>query len=168
MYHHQLKPIKTNRKAFSLVEIIVVMTVLGIISCVFGNYLYLVTNAWSMINTQNSKIVSERLVMDRVIDDIRQIGYYDRDNWEIKPALFKFNDENDKAMEYRLKEGAPTVLTLSGQEMLDDLTDPGGLQFTYYDGDGRVTDDKDAVRSVRVRISTRDITLESVARIRNL
>jgi len=122
-----------NKRGFTLVELVIVITIVGIIAGVVGYILPAVVRGWTFKTNRNDLLSDGRLAMNRMAREIREI----KDLTGVITASasqLRFLDIGDLDITYslsgtdlnRTEDGAANVLASS----------VSGLSFSYYDNGG--------------------------------
>jgi prepilin-type N-terminal cleavage/methylation domain-containing protein len=61
-----------REQGFTLIEIVVTIVITGIIAYIFLNFFSLGTDSYTLIETRNDVLQDERVVLDRMVREIRQ------------------------------------------------------------------------------------------------
>jgi prepilin-type N-terminal cleavage/methylation domain-containing protein len=157
-----------RKNGFTLIELVVVISVVGIISTIIGSMLLGAIDAWAFKFNRNDILWDSRLAMDRMTREIRTI----RNAASITTASssqFRFIDAGNKDITYgmsstnlnRTENGATNLLA----------ENVSSLAFTYYDASGAVTGVLVNIRRVRISLTLtkngENVYLRSDASTRN-
>jgi len=157
-----------NKKGSTLIELIMVITVIGIISLVLAPFISSTLDSWFFNKTERDCLFSARLAINRMVREIRQIDDTDSVN-TFTATEFEFVDENSTTINY---QQSGTSLMRNTNELTDKLQNPGGLTLTYLDTDGNVTAVSTDIRMVRIQLiltsGESSITIQSLSRFRNI
>ena len=137
-----------KQKGFTLIELIVVITIIGIIAGVTGFILLGVADAWTFKFNRADLLADGRLALNRMTREIREV----KDLTSVTTATssqFRFTNTGNVDITYGL----------SGSDLdrtVDSVTnvlaqDVSSLSFTYYDSDG------DTIATPTVSPSSTDI-----------
>jgi len=163
-----MKPHKKNKRGFTLIEAVMVISIAGLIAFLVGNFVITSIQAWLLVSVRSSAANSARVAMNRMTAEIKSVNR-PQSLFIIQPSECQFLDINNDTIDFRQ----------SGSDLMRDndilatgLTSPEGIRFIYLDVDGLPTDSILDIRSIRIWLSLslgdQRITLESAARIRNL
>ncbi len=137
-----------NKKGFTLVEIVMAITIAGIIVSIFAVVINSGMGVWFLIKGQRSIMMETRGVMKRMVREIRI---------------------NKDARIYYQQDGMD--LKRNGLVLLENLASPGGLEFVYLDASGEVTAIDEDIRTIRITIIVEEgdnrVRLRGAASIRN-
>lgn len=157
-----------SKRAFTLIELIMVMTIVGIISAMFVPFISAALDSWALNKSERDVMFSARLALNRMVREIRQT----KDTNLITTFTateFAFIDSNDNSINFR--QSGNTLLRNS-DELTDKLQNPGGLALTYLDSGGNVTGVRDDIRTVRIILAltseSSSVTVRSFARFRRI
>lgn len=143
-------------KGFTLIELIIVITIIGIIAGAVGFILLGSIDAWTFKFNRNDLLWDARLSMNRMSREIREI----RDLTSVTTATssqFRFINVDDVDITYslsstdlnRTEDGTSNVLA----------ENVSGLTFTYYDSSGatisspNVSPSETDIRRVRINLT---------------
>lgn len=156
-----------DRKAFTLIELIMVIAIIGIIAMMTAPFISTAVDSWLFSRTERDVVFSARLAMNRMIREIREINGTDSVLTFTNTTL-SFNDIDNDSISY---QQSGTALLRNSDELTDKLRDPGGLSFNYLDSSGNVTAVKAEINMVRVKLildsGDSTISIQSLARLRN-
>src|SRR3989338_9788431 len=140
------------RKGVTLIELIMVITVMGILTAVSSMYIKETIDLWRFLTFRSEVTAQVRTALLRMGREIRQI----RDDLSVNTAnvsQFQFVDINNAAIDYQL----------SGNNLLRnaDILASGvsGLSFTYYDADNqaltvpKVSPDNTDIRRINISLT---------------
>jgi type II secretory pathway pseudopilin PulG len=157
-----------NRKGFTLVETIMVFTLITILSFGMGNFIITLMRSWALISSRDSATSRGRVAMNRMLSELRRLK---KPNNIITytTAEVRFLDVDSSDIDFKQ---TGTDLYRNTAILATNLITGEGLRFTYLGATGEVVAAKQDIRSIRVRLylasGTERITLESAARVRNL
>lgn len=157
-----------NRKAFTLIELILVITIVGIIAAVVPTFISASLDSWIFNTTERDLVFGARLAINRMVREIRQLKNSDSIT-TFTDTEVAFLNIDDASINFR--QSANSLLRNSF-ELANKLQDPGGLTFTYLDANGAETGIQDDIRMVRIKLilvsAGNIITIQSLARFRNI
>ena len=158
-----------NKKAFTLIELIVVIVIIGIVAGLAVSFVVGVVDSWFLSKVERDLVFNGRLALNRMVREIRQIRDVD-DIDTFTDTQFKFTDINDNVIDF---QQSGTLLLRNDDELANNLknTNGGGLAFTYFDSDSSVTAVQADVRMVQIKLVLESggisVTVRSLARFRN-
>ena len=160
--------IHPEKKGFTLIETVVVFTLLAIIAFGIGSFIINAMRAWVFMSGRESAVSRARTAMNRMVAELRRIrrpqNILVSTTWECQFLDLAIDNIDFKQ--------SGTSLLRNSDILATGLLSPEGLRFTYLDATGEVISTKLDMRSIRVWLSlasgTQLVTLESSARIRNL
>ncbi len=123
-----------NGAGFTLIELVIVITIIGIITGVVAFTLLGAVDAWTFKFNRSELLSDGRLAMNRMVREIREIK--NRGNvTKAKSSEFRFINTSDVDIKYKLDNGDLLNRTEDGTknllaEYVSDLT------FTYFDSSG--------------------------------
>lgn len=157
-----------NKKSFTLIEMVLVTTILAVIAVAVAPYITIALDSWVVNKTERNLVFSARLATNRMVREMREI----KDTASITTFTsteFEFMDINDNTINY---QQSTSLLLRNFDELTDQLQDPGGLTFTYLDSSGNPTATKNDIRMVRITLvlisGDISIAIESLAKLRNV
>jgi len=171
-----------NKKAFTLIEFIIVMAVVGIIAGVAVPFAVIAIDGWVATTQLTDLSYQARFSLLRMTREIRELNATDlATNLVAFTAInIRFINMNGEEIRYQQNNNnlrrryrtSPSAGWESWNNLCDKLQDPGGLTLVYLDEDGVVTAVKADVRMVKITLvlisNNQAITVESLARFRNL
>lgn len=146
-----------HKKGFTLIELIIVITILGIAGGVVGYILMGTVDAWTFKANRNDILCDGRLAMNRMVREIREIK--DRSNVsKAKSSEFRFINASDVDIKYKLDRDGLLNRTENGTENLlaEYVSD---LTFTYFDSGGATINNPDTspdatdIRRIRINLT---------------
>lgn len=124
-----------KNKGFTLVELVIVITIIGIAASIIGTMLLGVVNAWTFKFNRNDILWDGRLALDRVTREIRTV----KNSTSVtlaSTAQFRFTDTGNKDITYSLTS---TNLNRTEDGIANLLAaDVSSITFTYYYANGTV------------------------------
>ena len=146
--------INMNKRGFTLVELVIVITIVGIISVVIGSMLLGTVKAWTFKFNRNDSLWDGRIALDRMTREIRAI----KNTTSVttaSAAQFRFIDAGNKDITYSMSS---TNLNRTENGTANLLAENvSSLAFTYYDTNGNTiatpTVSPSATNIRRIRIS---------------
>jgi type II secretory pathway pseudopilin PulG len=157
-----------SSKGLTLVEAIVVVTLMAIITFGIGIYITTSMQAWILISGRDAAVTTARTAMNRMVSELRCIR--EIQSFEASKCDFIDIDMNNIVF---MQSGSNLLRTFLGSSniLATGLSLTEGLRFTYLDATGEVTAVKENIRSIRIKLylssGAQYTTLESSARIRN-
>lgn len=146
--------VSNDSKGFTLIEMVMVITLLGIIGGIIAIPLYIGTKGWLEATTREGITESGRIAIERMMREIRNTSRTAANNPCISTATataFSFSDAGGD-----LAACNTTTFSLSGTNLLrgaDILAnDVNSLAFTYYDNANAPTAVAANVRRVGIEI----------------
>lgn len=163
-----------RKNGFTLIELVVVISVVGIISTIVGSILLGAIDAWVFKFNRNDILWDSRLAIDRMTREIRTI----RNATSVttaSSAQFRFIDAGDKDITYSISS---TNLNRTENGTANLLAENvSSLAFTYYDTNGNtiaiptVSPAATNIRRVRINFTLtkngENVYLQSEASARN-
>ncbi len=122
-----------RKKGFTLIELIIVITIIGIIAGVVGYILLGTVDAWTFKANRNDLLWDGRLAVNRMVREIREI----KDLTSVTTASssqLRFTNINNNSITYSLS-GAGLNRTKDGTANIL-AQNVSSLSFTYYDSGG--------------------------------
>lgn len=157
-----------GRRAFSLVEAVIVFTLIAVISLGLGSIITTLMRSYILISGRDVATGKARNAMNRMLSEIR-LARKPQNITTYASTEIEFIDLNSQTINFRQ---VGQFLYRNSATLETGLVAPGGLRFTYLGATGEVTTVKNDIRSIRVRLyivgGTERVTLESSARIRTL
>lgn len=153
----------SNRRGFTLVEIIMVIVIVSIISVVLANYLFSLTRGWHFLSGQRRMVIEADAALTSMTKDIRRIQAGSSIS-TFTPTQITFVDIDSVPITYN-QSGAS--LLRSGAVVLNNLQT---LAISYLKGDGTTALVNSEIVLVRVRLTTvsgsNKFVCESSSRVR--
>jgi len=155
------------KKGFTLIEAVIVMTLVSVLALGIGSFILTAMQAWSLVSQRSSQVNVGRVAMNRMTAEIRRIKALTLlTTYTVTRCAF--TDMNNNPIDY---QQSGTSLMRNSDILASGLASPGGLQFTYLNNMGLTASGTPEMYSIRIKISlvsgTQRMTLESSARIRN-
>lgn len=155
-----------KKKGFTLVEAIIAIVITAIIALAIATYIREGIEAWRFLSGQKSLALTSRSAMNRVVKELRRIRRNTNiTTWSTQEITFLDVDVQTVTFS---QEG--TSLLRNGEVLLDNLEDPGGLQFSYLNETGSQAATSNDIQLVRCKLTVAKddnrFILESAARIR--
>ena len=159
--------VSMNRKAFTLIEVYIAISVIAIIAAVLAPFISTLADSWLFSRAERDVVFSARLAINRMVREIREIKNT-ASIFDYGASSFTFVNIDDSTVNF---SQSGSSLMRNSNELLNKLQVSGGLTFTYLDSAGAVTAVKADIRRVRIRLVVtsmgRTLTIESLARFRN-
>lgn len=159
-----------KKRSFTLIELIMVITVVGIIAAVLAPFIATSFDAWIFHNSERDVLFSGRLAMNRMLREIRRIKNLSSIT-TFSATEFDFLDIDSNRIDFKQSGG---ILLRNADELTNKLLNPGGLSFTYLkstDPDVAAVQKQD-IRIVRIRLQLvsgdSTLSIQSSLRLRNL
>jgi prepilin-type N-terminal cleavage/methylation domain-containing protein len=124
-----------KEKGFTLIEVIIVITIVGIVSVIIGSMLLGVVKAWTFKINRNDILWDGRLAMDRMTREIRTI----KDSTSVttaSAAQFRFTDTGNKDITYSLSSTNLNRTENGAANLL--AANLSAFTFTYYNSSDAV------------------------------
>ncbi|MBI5399880.1 hypothetical protein HZB07_04640 [Candidatus Saganbacteria bacterium] len=157
---------KCHRKAFTLIEEVMIIVIIGVLAMVFAVYIREGTAAWQFLSTQKNLALSSRAALNRINRELKRVNQ----NFNItiySSSEISFIDIDNNVVDFRQ---SGSQLLRGSQVLLNNLQSPNGLTFQYFNSSGDITADPSQMRVVRCRLAVVDrgnkFALESAAGIR--
>lgn len=145
-----------NKRGFTLIELVIVITIVGIIAGVVGYILLATVQGWTFKVNRNDLLCDGRLAMNRMVREIREI----KDLTSVVTASasqFRFIDIGNLDITYtlsstnlnRTEDGTANLLA----------SNVSNLSFSYYDASGNtitiplVSPSSTDIRRVRINMT---------------
>ena len=165
-----------RKKSFTIIELVITMTVLVVIGWLGVSALLSGVDSWSMFNQRKELLTDGRMALDRMAREIRMV----KDKTSILTAdavIFSFVDADDNTLSFATNLSVierTENSTVNG--LLDNVTN---LSFTYYDANNSVivtpvvSPSETNIKRIRINISlnkgsSHALNLETDAWPRNL
>ena len=159
-----------NSKGYTFIELVIVISLLALLSFIFGAFITESMDAWVFIKARENALGTSRYAIERMVTEFRRIQ---------KPNMIITSTTSEVTF---VDIGAGTVTFSQEATNLWRNTDilatglvsgsGNGLRFTYLDANGNSTSVKQNIRSIRVWLKLNKfgqiMILESAARLRNL
>ncbi len=157
-----------DKKGFTLIELIMVITILGVLSAGLAGFITTAMDSWVFIKARETALSYSRNSIERMVREIRRVK---------KPTNIitaattecKFVDINYNTVCFS-QEG--TNLRRNNDIMTTGVSSPEGLKFSYFNASMEAVILNQDIRFIKVRLylkkGTQGVTLEDGARIRNL
>lgn len=155
-----------KRKGFTLIEMITVITLIGIVSAVITFYLWEAIDVWTFLGGQKRMVVSSQTAMYKMVREFKRVDYNDNiSHFTSKEVTFLDIDGDTISFS---QEG--TSLYRNSDVLLDDLDSSNGLVLTYLDEDGTPTPTGEEISVIRINLTVvrgeNRFVIESASRIR--
>lgn len=152
---------KINKKwqrGFTLIEIIVVISIMGVVANVVAMMLYQAIRATSAQFTFSDTQTEARYSLSRLTKEINRIRNHDDTLLDISnPNQLSFTDTDGKIITYFVsnnqlmrREQSIAGETVTARSLADSVTT---LTFTYFDEDGEITTTTENVRLIKPSVT---------------
>lgn len=145
-----------DKKGFTLIEMVMVITLLGIIGGIIAPPLYQATRGWFAVTTREGITESGRIAMERMMREVRNTRRTSANNPCISSAAatsFVFSNYSSDCSNPVTFDISGSNIQLNGINLADNVQT---LAFTYYDATNAPTAVVGNVRRVAIEIvSTR-------------
>lgn len=159
-----------KKPGFTLIESIAAVMVMTIIFFVFAAYISAGFESWRFIGGQKGMVLEARAALNRLMREFKLI------NGSANITVFtttevRFKDVDNLTVDIS-QEGSYLCRGngISNDSLLDHLQSPGGLVLTYLDTNEAVTNIRDNIAVIRIKITTikgeNRVVLQSAARLR--
>ena len=156
-----------RHKGYTLVELIIAVVIAGVIYSVFAQVINSGFDAWFFLKGQRTIMTDVRLVMKRMVRQIRTTAGADN-IIAFTATRYHFRNFNNEEIDYQ-QNGSD--LEQNGSVLLSNLDSASGLEFVYLDAAGNVTADKAGIRTIQITLVVKEgrnlVRLRSAAGIRN-
>ncbi len=158
---------RSSLTGFTLIEFIVVISIVGILSAGFSSYIIKTIDLWKFWSFRNEIVNQTRVALIRMGRDIRQIKKRtpaDQTIEEAAAASLQFRkvvDDSEIKMKYSYNSSLKELFYTVDTDGDDDLTyeaaypllsEIKNFSFTYYDRSGNVTTDASQVYLVKINV----------------
>lgn len=133
-------------KGVTLIEIVMVISIIGIISALLAPVILVGMDSWSYIKNRSELINNGRLAMNRMVREIREAK--EINNWE--DDRIEFIDINGNTIEFS-QEG--TLLLRNGDTLAVNLEENNGLSLNYWNSGGNTAVSADEIVRVEIILS---------------
>lgn len=169
--YHKIFMKHRSLRGFTLIELIMVITIAGLIAAVFSPFISSTLDAWLFTKSERDVVFSARLAMNRMVREIRHVKDTDSIS-TFTDTEFEFIDINDNSINFQQSNNS---LLRNSYELTDKLQNSDGLEFTYLTSDLQKIQSqsrKDDIRIVRITLILESgdstITIQSLSRFRNV
>ncbi|MCM8824176.1 MAG: type II secretion system GspH family protein [Candidatus Omnitrophica bacterium] len=130
-------------KAITLIELVIVITVLGLSFAILGNYLWQVVESFKLVAHRQDISTQAKLALDWLVRDIREIKAEGQFSCISEACVGKivFTNVNDEEITYQLEEDK---VTRNNSPLCLNV---GNLQFTYRDEKNQILNFQDGCLS---------------------
>lgn len=157
-----------NSRGYTFVELVIVISLLALLSFIFGAFITESMDAWVFIKARENALGTSRYAMERMVTEFRRIQ---KPNMIITSTTSEVTFVDIGAGTVTFSQEA-TNLWRNSDILATGLVSGDGLRFTYLDANGNSTLVKQNIRSIRVWLKVNKfgqiMILESAARLRNL
>lgn len=143
------------------------MVLLTVVAAIFSVYIGESFNAWRFFGQQKKFDLSINSAVIRMTREIREIKNPNSISvFSSNQLVFVDVDNNTVSLSQ-----SATSLLRNGDILLEDLSNPGGLVFTYLNNQGTTASSASSIRSIRFRLTLQKndnkFVVESAAAVRN-
>lgn len=158
-----------NKKAYTLIEIIMAVSVAAVIAAVIAFVINAGMENWFFIKGQKRIMMEARGAMKRMVREIRRT----KDNSSLNilnftSTRYRFKDVDNNTIDY-WQDG--TDLKRTDRVLLRSLAGSGGLDFVYLGKEGAAAGFSEDIRTIQITIKVVEgenrVRLRSAASIRN-
>lgn len=135
-----------EKRAFSLVELIIVISIIGIISVLLAPVILVGMDSWSYVKNRSELINNSRLAMNRMVREIReaeQIETWTNDEikfTDVEGSIIKFEQDN-------------SFLLRNGNKLAANLKENNGLSLNYWNSSGNTAVSTDEIVRLEIILS---------------
>jgi len=162
---------KKNAKGFTLIELVITMTILSVMAGSLYPFLMTAIDSWIFLKDETDLLYESRQALNTMEREVRQA----KNILVVSKSTFSFSNVKNEVVtisrngkQLFVSKGAIKNALLSEHLAAGDK----GLVFSYLDADGKPAPQAGDVRSVRIQMSFKlgesNPTLESMVKIRNL
>ena len=132
-----------NKKGFSLIEMVIVITIVGILATITAILVQEASKVYSLITIREGLVSDGEFAMERMIKEIRQVEDA-MSLYVIEPQRIRFEDAHHRVVEFYLLGES---LMRNKNELLSGVR---SLNFTYLDQHGNITRVPGAVKRIKI------------------
>lgn len=156
-----------NKRGYTLIETIVVITILAIFSFVFSIFITQAVDSWLFSKLRGDALGSSRYAINRITSEMRRIKNLSSITVATSSEC-QFIDLDDNTVDFKQVSDS---LYRNADVIITGLVAPSGLNFSYLDSSLNPTATIQNVRVIRIRISVvrnqETVILENSVRVRN-
>jgi Tfp pilus assembly protein PilE len=143
-----------NQKGLTLIELILALLGFAILAGAIAPFFSTAGKAFHFVEEETDLRYESKFALETMVNEIRQAESFS----EVRIAKLKFKKPNGDTVQFQ-QEGR--VLEHNSGTLASNLSPSNGLDLTYFDTAGNVTNDKDEVKMVRIvlTLTTSDKTL---------
>ncbi|MFA4906150.1 MAG: hypothetical protein WC645_06570 [Candidatus Margulisiibacteriota bacterium] len=161
---------KGDSRGYTIIELVIIITLLGLLSFVFGAFITESMDAWVFVKARENALGTSRYAIERMVTELRRIQ---KPNMIITSATSEVSFVDIEGGTVTFSQEATNLLRNSDILATGLVNGSGnGLRFTYLDVNGNPTPINQNIRSIRVWLKLnkfgQTMILESAAKVRNL
>lgn len=122
---------KSQQGGFTLLELILVMTLVGILVSLSSNLFFYQINLWDRLTTHTESLQNSRHALQMLTRDLRQIEAADS-IYQASEDSIRFKEINGSTVSYKFSN---SQILRNGDLLINDVDD---IQFKYYDNSGNL------------------------------
>jgi len=133
---------------FSLIELISVMTILGVIGTFFAHTMQIAGEAYHGVTVRQELLRDGRIALEKMTRDMRLVATATAvDATTLSATEFSFRDRYENVYTYTLSGGS---ILRNGLALVDSVA---SLSFNYYEKDGTAATSGNSLNSIAVTFS---------------